>query len=204
MQHSSRAKEPLDLPIGGSVRVAMPSIDHGAWVKRGERTRRRRVRCGYLLACRRYGRRPSVLRPIRASRSAEGSSGPLVFGPLMERPVDAVTEGVGGLVRECLVQIAQDDAHKKVLLPRSGPEAADRWRGRCRYTVAESTLTSSTQLVSAPRASRTRSPSVSSSSSASTATDRSRVTAGMDERSEERRVGKECTEQCRSRWSPYH
>ena len=24
------------------------------------------------------------------------------------------------------------------------------------------------------------------------------------ERSEERRVGKECTEQCRSRWSPYH
>ena len=23
-------------------------------------------------------------------------------------------------------------------------------------------------------------------------------------RSEERRVGKECTEQCRSRWSPYH
>ena len=25
-----------------------------------------------------------------------------------------------------------------------------------------------------------------------------------DVRSEERRVGKECTEQCRSRWSPYH
>ena len=25
-----------------------------------------------------------------------------------------------------------------------------------------------------------------------------------DNRSEERRVGKECTEQCRSRWSPYH
>ena len=24
------------------------------------------------------------------------------------------------------------------------------------------------------------------------------------QRSEERRVGKECTEQCRSRWSPYH
>ena len=24
------------------------------------------------------------------------------------------------------------------------------------------------------------------------------------DRSEERRVGKECTEQCRSRWSPYH
>ena len=29
------------------------------------------------------------------------------------------------------------------------------------------------------------------------------VTA-LDERSEERRVGKECTIQCRSRWSPYH
>src|SRR3546814_17727346 len=25
-----------------------------------------------------------------------------------------------------------------------------------------------------------------------------------DERSEERRVGKECVSQCRSRWSPYH
>ena len=25
-----------------------------------------------------------------------------------------------------------------------------------------------------------------------------------DERSEERRVGKECMPQCRSRWSPYH
>ena len=27
---------------------------------------------------------------------------------------------------------------------------------------------------------------------------------GADERSEERRVGKECSEPCRSRWSPYH
>ena len=27
---------------------------------------------------------------------------------------------------------------------------------------------------------------------------------GSDERSEERRVGKECTSWCRSRWSPYH
>ena len=26
----------------------------------------------------------------------------------------------------------------------------------------------------------------------------------IPQRSEERRVGKECTEQCRSRWSPYH
>ena len=26
----------------------------------------------------------------------------------------------------------------------------------------------------------------------------------MDARSEERRVGKECTSWCRSRWSPYH
>src|SRR3546814_4625138 len=26
----------------------------------------------------------------------------------------------------------------------------------------------------------------------------------MDERSEERRVGKECVSTCRSRWSPYH
>ena len=27
---------------------------------------------------------------------------------------------------------------------------------------------------------------------------------GVDERSEERRVGKECMPVCRSRWSPYH
>ena len=27
---------------------------------------------------------------------------------------------------------------------------------------------------------------------------------GYDKRSEERRVGKECTSWCRSRWSPYH
>ena len=27
---------------------------------------------------------------------------------------------------------------------------------------------------------------------------------GNDPRSEERRVGKECSEPCRSRWSPYH
>ena len=30
------------------------------------------------------------------------------------------------------------------------------------------------------------------------------VTAGPSERSEERRVGKECIAVCRSRWSPYH
>src|SRR3546814_13406379 len=29
-------------------------------------------------------------------------------------------------------------------------------------------------------------------------------TTEMDERSEERRVGKECVSTCRSRWSPYH
>ena len=28
--------------------------------------------------------------------------------------------------------------------------------------------------------------------------------AGKINRSEERRVGKECSEPCRSRWSPYH
>src|SRR3546814_14233842 len=30
------------------------------------------------------------------------------------------------------------------------------------------------------------------------------VTATLDPRSEERRVGKECVSTCRSRWSPYH
>src|SRR3546814_6693303 len=31
-----------------------------------------------------------------------------------------------------------------------------------------------------------------------------RLLADADARSEERRVGKECVSQCRSRWSPYH
>src|SRR3546814_16677915 len=30
------------------------------------------------------------------------------------------------------------------------------------------------------------------------------ITSAVDERSEERRVGKECVSTCRSRWSPYH
>src|SRR3546814_10017150 len=30
------------------------------------------------------------------------------------------------------------------------------------------------------------------------------VRGGVDARSEERRVGKECVSTCRSRWSPYH
>src|SRR3546814_4790867 len=33
---------------------------------------------------------------------------------------------------------------------------------------------------------------------------RPRPTAASGERSEERRVGKECVSTCRSRWSPYH
>ena len=31
-----------------------------------------------------------------------------------------------------------------------------------------------------------------------------RLEAGCADRSEERRVGKECASMCRSRWSPYH
>src|SRR3546814_2259365 len=30
------------------------------------------------------------------------------------------------------------------------------------------------------------------------------IVGSIDERSEERRVGKECVSTCRSRWSPYH
>ena len=37
---------------------------------------------------------------------------------------------------------------------------------------------------------------------AQTYTDRSILV--IDDRSEERRVGKECAMECRSRWSPYH
>jgi len=58
-------------------------------------------------------------------RVQRGSFGPLVFRPLMKRPVDAVTEGIGGLVCEGFFQIAEDDAHEEVLLPRLRPEAAD-------------------------------------------------------------------------------
>ena len=35
-------------------------------------------------------------------------------------------------------------------------------------------------------------------------TDGPYVIWGMELRSEERRVGKECNQVCRSRWSPYH
>src|SRR3546814_12843856 len=34
--------------------------------------------------------------------------------------------------------------------------------------------------------------------------DKDRWSAVIEERSEERRVGKECVSTCRSRWSPYH
>ena len=37
-----------------------------------------------------------------------------------------------------------------------------------------------------------------------TAPDGRPIPGGRDLRSEERRVGKECGYQCRSRWSPYH
>ncbi len=70
------------------------------------------------------GRQPHRGRPARPPRSP--GSGPLVVGPLVKRPVDAVAEGVGGLVGECLVQVAEDDADEEVLLPRPGAEAADR------------------------------------------------------------------------------
>ena len=33
---------------------------------------------------------------------------------------------------------------------------------------------------------------------------RARMDQSLDQRSEERRVGKECSLPCRSRWSPYH
>ena len=36
------------------------------------------------------------------------------------------------------------------------------------------------------------------------ADERLQFTRGLCARSEERRVGKECTSWCRSRWSPYH
>src|SRR5947207_5834746 len=67
------------------------------------------------------------LRPWGAGR---GSSGPLVFGPLMKGLVDPVAQGVGGLVGECFVEIAEDDAHKEVRLPWSGSEAGDRGCGQ--------------------------------------------------------------------------
>src|SRR5260370_29379401 len=76
---------------------------------------------------------PATAGRLPAPAVAEGSSaasteviGPLVFRPLMKRPVDPVTEGVGGLVCECLFQIPEDDAHEEVLLPRFRSQAADR------------------------------------------------------------------------------
>jgi len=55
-----------------------------------------------------------------------GPPGPLVLSSLVKRAVDPITQRVCGLVGERLVQVAQDDAHQKVLLARPGPEASDR------------------------------------------------------------------------------
>jgi hypothetical protein len=44
----------------------------------------------------------------------------------MECPVYAVAEGVGGMVSECLVQVAEDDVYEEVLLAGCGSEAGDR------------------------------------------------------------------------------
>jgi hypothetical protein len=76
-----------------------------------------------LLYC---GGHPSAPWPVTAWGVGEKSSGPLIFRPLMERPVDPITQGVGGLVGEGLLQIPEDDAHQEVLVPWPRPEAADR------------------------------------------------------------------------------
>src|SRR6185369_12245585 len=77
-----------------------------------------------------------IAAPVSASAgyghggAGRGSSGPLVFGPLMKGLVDPVAQGVGGLVGECFVEIAEDDAHQEVRLPWSGSEAGDRGCGQ--------------------------------------------------------------------------
>src|SRR3546814_7426129 len=44
----------------------------------------------------------------------------------------------------------------------------------------------------------------SAAAAAEDVTDGAFADTALDERSEERRVGKECVSTCRSRWSPYH
>jgi len=64
------------------------------------------------------------------SAQVAGSSGPLVFRSLVKCAVDLVAQGVCGLAGQCLVQVAEDDAHEEVLLPRLRAEAADRGRAQ--------------------------------------------------------------------------
>jgi len=64
------------------------------------------------------GRHPSAPRPNYGFALARGHSRPIGIPSLDEAPVDAVTEGVGGLFCECLSLIAEDDAYEMVLPPR--------------------------------------------------------------------------------------
>src|ERR1700726_1196637 len=55
---------------------------------------------------------------------------PLMLRPLVNRQVNAVAEGVGGLVRQRLLQVPEHDSDEEVLLARPGAEAAGRWGGQ--------------------------------------------------------------------------
>src|ERR1700740_3315007 len=62
--------------------------------------------------------------PRSGSRGARrgGPARPLVLRALVDRQVDPVTEPVGSLVRQRLLQIPQHHADQEVLLARPGPQ----------------------------------------------------------------------------------
>src|SRR5215472_12862058 len=72
----------------------------------------------------------AVVSARAACGASQGSSGPLVLRSLMKCAVDPVTQDVGGVVGERLVQVAQDDADQQVHLARPGSQALDRWGGQ--------------------------------------------------------------------------
>ena len=98
-----------------------------------------------------------------------------------------------GMVRQVRFLVSVEEPVRIAALPM--PAQLTRMRGgpSARACAASSAAVTSSGLVTSPAANAARAPS-------SFAT----VVPFELGRSEERRVGKECTEQCRSRWSPYH
>src|SRR5271165_7405826 len=71
-------------------------------------------------------------RPRRRSRGTRRRAlmSPLILCPLVNCQVNAVAEGVAGLVRQRLLQVPEHDADEEVLLARPGPEAPGRCCGQ--------------------------------------------------------------------------
>ena len=90
-----------------------------------------------------------------------------------------------------------------ITLPVSNDTAAVRRNG-ANLEVHSGTVAGSTVSCGAPTVAATNTINVNDSSAGNTGLILDLTFGEFAQRSEERRVGKECTVLCRSRWSPYH